>query len=624
MFLQKIQLLTLSISTVICATTATIDYEIQSKISPLIYGYNQNHEDSTQAEMNLHSRRLGGNRMSTFNWEENVENSGEGTNSSFCYIQNTILKGLWNDQFIAGSAYSKFHSDNLANDLTSIITVPLLGWVAADKNRAVSTGPQGADSLRWKELVYKKGSEFTTTPDTSDRFVYLDESINYLVETFGDATTATGVKYISLGNEPALWDNTHELLQEEPPSAEEYVHKVIAAAAAVKAVDPNIAVIAGEFAGINLFDFGSAPDWSVVGANYSWFIDYFLDELKQASDSVGFDLIDILAIHNYPQHKIDASGNFSSGGSIVRTSTETSDHIRSARMSFARSLWDTTYIEPSWITKSKINGESHNVIGRVQKSIDTYYPELGIMFGELDYGHNTDISHALAITDMLGVMGNRGVEIVNRWDLENSSDNTHTRAAYKLFRNYDGDASTFGDISLKVDFDTRETSSLWASIDSTTDALHIIAINKHLNSDEEFSVNLDNSYDNSNISIYGFDSSSPQITERSPNIANSGDELRFTVPNISAYHIVINRDKKVAIHSSDQLFKNTTSVRSTNNGLVIDGVTSSTNVSIFSSNGRQLQKSVTSTGVVNSSLPSGVYFVHIDQLGSVVHKVVIQ
>jgi hypothetical protein len=42
----------------------------------MIYGYNQDHSTPDSQE-NWGSRRLGGNRMSVFNWENGASNSGK-------------------------------------------------------------------------------------------------------------------------------------------------------------------------------------------------------------------------------------------------------------------------------------------------------------------------------------------------------------------------------------------------------------------------------------------------------------------------------------------------------------------------------------------------------------------
>lgn len=607
---MKSALLAISAAVLVNAVNVTIDLTQQHPISPLIYGYNQNHEDSTHDEMNLASRRLGGNRMSTHNWEENVDNSGsDANNSNWVQILTTIVGADWNAQDTAGASMRKFHQDNLNNGLTSIITVPILGWVAADKDRTVTTSPSGADSLRWCQLAYEKGSEFTLTPDTTDRFVYLDESVNYLVQTFGDATTETGVKYISLGNEPGLWNHTHGLLQEQPLGAVEYAQKVISAAKAVKAVDPKVKLIAGEFAGINIYNLKNAPDWSSVKGNYFWYIDYLLDELKKASEEVGYPLIDVIAIHNYPQHKVDDQGNFSKEGTVVKDSKSTTDMIRKTRMDFPRSMWDTTYIEPSWLTGSYLNGESNAILVRLQKSIDTYFPGLEMMIGEFDYGFDADISHGIALADLLGVLGNRGVHIATRWDLENGNEGTYTKAAYKLFRNYDGTKSTFGDIALDIDFDNRDSASMWASLNSETGNLHLIALNKSLSSAQDFSLSVPSAGKLTLLSTHGFDATSSTSTERIVAETSEVDATTFSLPALSAYHLIFSVENPVSVKLQKTSAAAPLSVSIKKDVLILPNFTEESTVSLFTLSGRQLFQEKSFGGQIPLSLSNGMYVV---------------
>ena len=129
-----------------------------------------------------------------------------------------------NNKDKAGEVYRFFHQENLDAGIGSIITFPIQGWVASDKLGSNLTSPPSA---RWDELVFEKGSTLNLSPDLNDGKVYLDESFNFLMQEFGESTTQNGVKYIALGNEPALWDNTHEYIQPNPPTISEYISKLI-------------------------------------------------------------------------------------------------------------------------------------------------------------------------------------------------------------------------------------------------------------------------------------------------------------------------------------------------------------------------------------------------------------
>ncbi len=515
-------------------TKVQVDYLNPQSISPLIYGYNQDHEEAGSLN-NLTARRLGGNRLSTFNWENGASNSGHDGNFSNGNRIPALTGVLWNDKDTAGEVYKVFHQSNLDAGITSIITVPLLGYVAADKFGDNTTPPT---SSRWKKLVYEKGSPFSLTPDTSDEFVYLDESIYFLTQTFGDATSETGVKYIALGNEPALWDSTHKYIQPEPISASEYINKVIAAAKAVKQVDPNIQVIAGDFAGISIYDLGTPEAWKPFQNQYEWFIAYFLEKLKIASDEVGYRLVDVVSIHNYPQHKINAKGQFDKNGISVKASTSTEDIIRKTRMDFPRSMWDSMYNEPSWIIGSKLRGEDQRILDRFKYAIDRYNPGTKMMIGEYDYGHDTDISHGIALSDLLGLMGQRGVEIATRWDLNRKEQGLYTDAAFQLYRNYDGNRSTYGDIALPTQFDNLSDSSVWVSQHSKTGALHVILLNKSLTDTIQFDIPLPEQTYQFN-SLYGFNEE--DATVRTMPFIGTVTETKATinVPKLSAYHLIL-------------------------------------------------------------------------------------
>jgi len=519
---------------------AELDFSAQHPISSLIYGYNQDHQNPNGIE-NWAIRRLGGNRMTGFNWENGASNSGH---DNAGYTNDNRIPSLvgvpWQDRNTPGEVYKIFHQDNLEANVNSIITVPILGYVAADKEGSNLTSPP---SVRWNELVYKKNGPFTLAPDDSDGKVYLDESIDYLVQTFGNSTSISGVKYISLDNEPALWDNTHNFIQQTVPTIDDYIQKVIDAAKAVKAIDRNIKIITGEFAGINIYDFGNIPDWQLIGNDYDWFPSYFLDQLKKASDIEGYPLIDILSFHNYPQHKIDANGNFNSSGTQVRNSTSTEDHIRSTRMDFPRSLWDDNYIEPSWLTGSKLNGAPNKILVRMQNSIDQYFPGTKLMIGEFDYGHDLDISHGIGIADFLGVVGQYNVEITTRWDGNPNNNNspTYTSLAYQLYRNYDGFNSTFGDISIKSAFNNANKASVWASLDSDDKDLHMILINKEIALESTIEVALTNT---NNTFVFKdlkkMDSETMAISSGDQtNIIIENGKIISTLPPLSVYHLIL-------------------------------------------------------------------------------------
>lgn len=593
---------------------ANLDFSKTKLINPNIYGYNQDQQNVNDPE-NWAIRRLGGNRLSVFNWENGASNSGH-DNVTFTNDNRipSLLAIPWNNKDKAGEVYRFFHQENLDAGIGSIITFPIQGWVATDKLGSNLTSPP---SVRWDQLVFKKGSAFNLNPDLNDGKVYLDESFNFLLQKFGKSTTQNGIKYIALDNEPALWDNTHEYIQPNPPTISEYISKLISAAKVIKTLDPDVKIIIGEFAGINIYDFSNAVDWITLKDGYDWFPSFLLDTLKKESDIFGQPLIDYFSFHFYPQHKVDATGEFSSEGIVVRNSKSTQDYIRETRMDFSRSLWDDSYLEPSWLTNSKLNGEPNKILTRLQKSIDTYFPSTKIMIGEFDFGFDNDISHAIAIADFLGMAGQNNLSIATRWDLDYKNGSTYTNTAYQLFRNYDGSDASFGSSVVYSTFDNKGDGSVWASLNNTENELHLIILNKDV--DDKLNFNIITNDLTSSLTfkeLYCFKDGSKSIFLLNTDTVKITDQnITGEMEPLTVYHLVLNRESIITgsdtkqVKSRIQVYPNPTQGLLFINNLPIGEV-----ISLSSAKGELIIKTQYKGNPINiSNLTSGFYFLKVKE-----------
>ena len=96
-----------------------------------------------------------------------------------------------------------------------LVTMPTIGYVAADHLAGgdVNQTPNYL-AVRFKQSVPRKDAPFTLTPDTTDAFVYQDEYINFLDQTYPGAFAASDNPiFISLDNEADLWHATHARLR---------------------------------------------------------------------------------------------------------------------------------------------------------------------------------------------------------------------------------------------------------------------------------------------------------------------------------------------------------------------------------------------------------------------------
>ncbi|MEK7392074.1 MAG: glycoside hydrolase family 44 protein, partial [Fibrobacterota bacterium] len=214
-------------------------------ISPAIYGINALATGkatylAADSAM-LGSDRMGGNRMTGYNWENNYSSAGSDWqfNSDNWLTQNPLPTPA-----TAGGSVASFVERNLGLGRTPIVQLQLAGYVAADGAGTV-TADQAAPSSRWKSVAFAKGAPFTLAPSTTDSVVYMDEDVNFLVQKFGRADQG-GVPYYSLDNEPALWGGTHVRIHPQPLTFKELLDKSEALAKAIKAVDPSAKVMGSE------------------------------------------------------------------------------------------------------------------------------------------------------------------------------------------------------------------------------------------------------------------------------------------------------------------------------------------------------------------------------------------
>ena len=428
-------------------------------ISPLIYGINQVRDlDTNQRGTTL--VRMGGNRLTAYNWENNASNAGtDYINQSDDYL----MMGLPNGDK-AGEAVRARAATALSKNAAFLATIPICGYVAADKNGGgdVNQTPNYLQT-RFRKTVARKNGAFSQTPDLADDSVYQDEFVAFLKTAFPAAFNGSQAQFLfSLDNEPDLWSSTHPRIHPNSVGYAELVQKDIDFAKAVKDVAPNALVTGFVSYGYNGYTtLQNAPDQN------GNFIEYWLDAMKNAEMQAGKRVVDVLDLHWYPE----ARGN----GQRI-TGDDTSAASVQARAQAPRSLWDPTYKEDSWIANDVLQGPIA-LLPWIKAKIDAHYPGTKIGFTEYWYGGGANISGALAEADVLGIFGREGVFLANMWELNNNVDMAYT--ALRAFTSYDGQGSHFGDTSVHATSSDVGKASVYASIDAQNSGrMVLVAINK--------------------------------------------------------------------------------------------------------------------------------------------------
>ena len=143
------------------------------KISPYIYGVN------TGVDLNVVSAksiRLGGNRMSAYNWENNMSNAGSDYyNTSDMYLITDIP-----DEFkrVPGGPALALSSNADAHGVPyTLLTLQMMGYVTSSKRGRLSDAAS-APSEYWVKTENRKDGEFSLEPDKSDNTIYTDEYLD--------------------------------------------------------------------------------------------------------------------------------------------------------------------------------------------------------------------------------------------------------------------------------------------------------------------------------------------------------------------------------------------------------------------------------------------------------------
>jgi len=449
--------------------TITIDPTKTRPISPYIYGLNF-YFGNSGASPHLTLDRAGGNRWTAYNWETNASNAG----SDYLYENDNYLSS----SNVAGEAVRSFIAQDQVQGLVSLMTVQLQGLVAGDENGPVSTA-NPPDMTRFKTVVDKKSTissaPFTTTPVTTDAYVFMDEFLWALDQKFMGmgifGSNPSHPTFVELDNEPELWNSTHlEVQGHNPVTSDNYISKTITLTKAVKDQFPDAVIFGPVHYGFEgIYNWQGELSATPSGAN--WFPDKYLPAIKSASTTYGKPLVDVYDFHWYSE-ATDGSGN--------RVTNLTGPTLTDAQVQTIvqspRSLWDTTYKENSWITNSVLNAPIY-ILGRLQAKIAAENPGMQIAVTEYNNGGGEHIAGTIAQADNLGIFGSQGVFAAAFWPL--NSNDTYILAGFRAFRGFDGVNASFGDISLESTSTSVQDVVVYASQDSVAPGRVVfVAINR--------------------------------------------------------------------------------------------------------------------------------------------------
>ena len=457
--------------------TITVNPSQTKPISPWIYGIN-----SYSASLNIHATmdRAGGNRWTAYNWENNFSNAG----SDFFYENDNFLCNGACNASIPGESVRRFIDADHTAGIASLMTVQLQGYVSADGNSQIDVNQPLATNLaaHFKLVVDKKGSAFTLTPSTADANVYMDEFLWALDQKFSGqqifAASPTLPTFVSLDNEPELWNSTHlEVQGSTRVTSDDYITKTINLAKALKDQFPDVVIFGPVHYGFaGLYNWQSEPGLNATPNGNNWFPDKYLQAISSASSSYSQPLVDVYDFHWYPEV-------YNAGGTRVvnMSSTTLSDSDVQQIVQAPRDLWDPAWHDPNnsnpWVYQT-LGSTPVRILPRLQAKIDAEFPQMkGIAITEYEGGGWNHIAGTIAQADMLGVFGTQGLFAASMWPPNGTYD--YALAGFRAFRGFDGANANFGDTSVQATSSDVSKVAVYASTDSTiAGRIVFVAINR--------------------------------------------------------------------------------------------------------------------------------------------------
>jgi len=485
-------------------------------ISPYIYGMDAfGFTQAVDGPANVTILRWGGDNTSRYNYQNGYTNSA----SDWYFENQSNVDGMPPTQ-----EFNPFVNFSQSIGVKVLGTVPVLGWVANNNATAcsfpVSTYPnqQYVDATRGcGNGMYADGVNGCTNsngcPITGNDPTVTSQAegpswaanwVTSLVSTFNTAANG-GVAIYDLDNEPSWWDAVHRDVHPKPFTYDEVTNNGIQTALAIKTADPT-AQVSGPVMDYWWDYFYSKEDvesgWSSGSPCYEpWsnpvdrkahngvpFIEYYLQQFAAYEKANAVRLLDFVDLHTY----FAAEYN----GSSVAFTTAGDTGAQQARVNSTRVFWDPTYTDPNYPQPNYITDPNYTsscsppaqapqLIPMMQQWVASDYPGTKTAITEYNWGGQEHINGAVAQADILGIFGAYGLDVGTLWgppDTTLTPPQTPGLVAFEIYRNYDGNKSTFGDTALASSSGNQNQGqgvlSVYGALRSSDKAVTVVVINK--------------------------------------------------------------------------------------------------------------------------------------------------
>ena len=451
-------------------------------ISPYVYGVNFPANAAYITDSGATLIRWGGNASTRYNWK-NFDTSA----ASDWYFSNRPFGNagdpLYNDS-------TQFVSNVSAAGGYPIMTIGMLPWAAKDASSysfsvskygaQCATNPYSADDGNG---VKTDCSTNVTGNDPHDANIALLDGPpasgdpagsvyrNEWVSALSSAYPSTRPHFYDMDNEVDIWGGTHRDVHPAPSGYNELRDTYLRIAAGMRTWDPQ-AVRFGPVSCCWWFYWNGANGNDKTAHAGLDFLPWWLNEVYWSDLISGNRSVDVLDIHAYP----DQPDNFSNF---------TTAQKQAAAVRIFRDYWDPTYTSESsdinqpWTTQIQPLKTIAFRIPRMRAMANMIYPGTPLSITEWNaaFAGESDFSTAIADADAFGIFGRERVTYAARWTAADS-----TAPAYqslKMFRNYDGNHSTFGVTSISATHTADPNLfSVYAALSASQTSMTLLVLNK--------------------------------------------------------------------------------------------------------------------------------------------------
>jgi hypothetical protein len=484
-------------------------------------------------DLNAPLNRYGGNAATRYNWQLNASNRSE----------DYFFESIAEPSSTPGELLDTFINTSKAGGAEPMITIPIMGWVA-------KLGPNRAKLASF--LVSKYGAQQYTDPympdagngrhpdgsimagnDPNDACIAVDGAfasslVQHIVSAHGNAAGG-GLRHYLLDNESSIWHGAHRDVHPTGATMDEVWSKMKDHAERIKAIDSGAIVSAPEEWGWSGFLYsGYDQQWlqangfcctppDKVAHGGSDYATWLLDQFYYYDITHNKRLLDVFTLHYYPQ-----GGEFGEPPDV----TSATQLLRNRS---TRSLWDPNYTDESWIA------DKVQLIPRMRGWADNHYPGTLIGVTEYNWGAEDHINGATAQADILGILGRENADLATRWTTPAAS--TPTYKAMKMYRNYDGAKSTFGDISVSAGGPNPDSIAVFSAVRSSDRALTIMVISKVLTGTTPATITLGNFAASGNAQQWQL--TSANTINHLADVVRNGSTLSLSLPPQSITLLIV-------------------------------------------------------------------------------------